>query len=101
MANSKIPMFAVASRGKIQTYVDEKILQYPSYVFCKDQNTLVFIDKDLPKGEKISYYVLGTNSYTKATNKSNSEEVYLTKNYNTLINKKSERQVNNFNWLFQ
>lgn len=47
MANSSIPMFAIASYGKIQTYIDEKILKYPSYVFCKDKNTMVFIDKDL------------------------------------------------------
>lgn len=47
MANSNIPTFAVASRGNIQNYIEQGILTYPSYVFCKDQNTLVFIDKNL------------------------------------------------------
>ena len=47
MANSNIPTFAVASRGNIQNYIEQGILTYPSYVFCKDINTLVFIDKNL------------------------------------------------------
>lgn len=47
MANSNIPTFAVASRGNIQSYIEQGILTYPSYVFCKDKNTLVFIDKNL------------------------------------------------------
>ena len=46
MANST-PIFAVASRSKIQSYIDSQILTYPSYVFCKDLNTMVFIDKNL------------------------------------------------------
>lgn len=46
MANS-IPTFAVASYGNIQNYINQGILIYPSYVFCKDKNTLVFIDKNL------------------------------------------------------
>jgi hypothetical protein len=51
MANSNIPIFAVASYGKIQQYVDSGVLKYPSYVFCKDLNTLVFIDKNLQMQE--------------------------------------------------
>lgn len=47
MANSNIPTFAVASYDNIQSYVNDGKLTYPSYVFCKDKNTLVFIDKDL------------------------------------------------------
>lgn len=47
MANSNTPTFAVASRGNIQSYIEQGILTYPSYVFCKDKNTLVFIDKNL------------------------------------------------------
>lgn len=47
MANSNIPIFAVASYGNIQTYIENETLSYPSYVFCKDKNTLVFIDKEL------------------------------------------------------
>lgn len=47
MANSTIPTFAVASRDKIQSYINSQQLSYPSYVFCKDKNTLVFVDKNL------------------------------------------------------
>lgn len=47
MANSNIPIFAVASYGNIQSYVNDGKLTYPSYVFCKDKNTMVFIDKNL------------------------------------------------------
>lgn len=47
MANSNIPTFAVASYDNIQSYVNDGKLTYPSYVFCKDKNTLVFIDKNL------------------------------------------------------
>lgn len=46
MANSNTT-FAVASYGKIQEYISQGILKYPSYVFCKDINTMVFIDKNL------------------------------------------------------
>lgn len=41
------PTFAVASRGKIQSYIDSGVLKYPSYVLCKNENTLVFIDSNL------------------------------------------------------
>lgn len=47
MANSNTPIFAVASRNKIQSYIEQGVLVYPSYVFCKDQNTMVFVDKNL------------------------------------------------------
>ena len=46
MANTT-PIFAVASHGKIQSYIDQSILTYPSYVFCKDTNTMVFVDSNL------------------------------------------------------
>lgn len=38
--------FAVASYNNIQSYIDQGILSYPTYVFCKDKNTMVFIDKN-------------------------------------------------------
>lgn len=44
------PMFASASYGNIQGYIDAGVLKYPAYVLCKDEahlNNLVFIDKDL------------------------------------------------------
>lgn len=41
------PTFAVASRDKIQGYIDEGILQYPSYVLCKTTYEWVYIDKNL------------------------------------------------------
>ena len=44
---STTPTFAVASRDKIQGYIDAKILQYPSYVLCKNTYDWVYIDKDL------------------------------------------------------
>lgn len=48
MANSRIPPnFYSASYDKIQSYIAEGVITYPSYVFCKDKNTLVFVDKDL------------------------------------------------------
>lgn len=47
MANSNTPTFAVASYDKIQSYINSGVLTYPSYVYCRDKNTLVFIDKNL------------------------------------------------------
>lgn len=48
MANSRIPPnFYSASYDKIASYIADGIITYPSYVFCKDRNTFVFIDKDL------------------------------------------------------
>lgn len=44
---STTPTFAVASRDKIQGYIDAKILQYPSYVLCKNTYDWVYVDKDL------------------------------------------------------
>ena len=41
------PTFAVASRDKIQGYLDSQVLKYPSYVLCKDSWEWVYIDKDL------------------------------------------------------
>lgn len=41
------PTFAVASRDKIQGYIDAGILQYPSYVLCKNTYDWVYIDKNL------------------------------------------------------
>lgn len=40
------PTFAVASRDKIQGYIDSGILVYPSYVLCKQTYEWVYIDKD-------------------------------------------------------
>ena len=45
MAN--VPTFAVASRDKIQGYIDSKTLKYPSYVLCKETYEWVYIDKNL------------------------------------------------------
>ncbi len=47
MANSYAPTFAVASRDKIQGYIDSKVLKYPSYVLCKNTYDWVYIDKEL------------------------------------------------------
>ena len=47
MATNSVPTFAVASRDKIQGYISEGILKYPSYVLCKHEYTWVFIDKEL------------------------------------------------------
>lgn len=38
--------FAVANYGDIQSLIDQGLLSYPTYVFCRDNNTLVFIDKN-------------------------------------------------------
>lgn len=45
MANA--PTFAVASRDKIQGYIDSGVLTYPSYVLCKNTYDWVYIDKEL------------------------------------------------------
>lgn len=44
---AKNPTFAVASYGNIQSYIDQGLITYPSYVFCKDKNILVFVDSNL------------------------------------------------------
>ena len=49
------PTFAVASRDKIQGYLDDKILKYPSYILCKDSWEWVYIDKDLQMHDVKSY----------------------------------------------
>lgn len=41
------PTFAVASRDKIQGYISDGVLKYPSYVLCKDTYEWVYIDKNL------------------------------------------------------
>lgn len=41
------PTFAVASRDKIQGYLDAQVLKYPSYVLCKNTWEWVYIDKEL------------------------------------------------------
>ena len=41
------PTFAVASRDKIQGYIADGVLKYPSYVLCKDTYEWVYIDKNL------------------------------------------------------
>lgn len=45
MANL-ITKFAVASYGDIQSLIESGLLSYPTYVFCRDRNTMVFIDKN-------------------------------------------------------
>ena len=44
MANL-ITKFAVANYGDIQSLINQGKLAYPTYVFCRDTNTMVFIDK--------------------------------------------------------
>ena len=43
MATTK---FAVANHSDIQSLIDQNLLSYPTYVFCRDTNTMVFIDKN-------------------------------------------------------
>lgn len=43
MATTK---FAVANHSDIQSLIDQGLLSYPTYVFCRDTNTMVFIDKN-------------------------------------------------------
>ena len=38
--------FAVADYGNIQSLIEQGLLSYPTYVFCRDKNTMVFIDKN-------------------------------------------------------
>lgn len=38
--------FAVANHSDIQSLIDKGSLSYPAYVFCRDTNTMVFIDKN-------------------------------------------------------
>lgn len=45
MANL-ITKFAVANYGSIQSLIEQGLLSYPTYVFCRDTNTMVFIDKN-------------------------------------------------------
>lgn len=45
MANL-VTKFAVANHGDIQSIIERGLLSYPAYVFCRDTNTMVFIDKN-------------------------------------------------------
>lgn len=45
MANL-ITKFAVANHGDIPRLLEQGLLAYPTYVFCRDTNTMVFIDKN-------------------------------------------------------
>ena len=45
MANL-VTKFAVANHGDIQSLIEQGLLSYPTYVFCRDKNTMVFIDKN-------------------------------------------------------
>ncbi len=45
MANL-VTKFAVANYGDIQSLIERGLLAYPTYVFCRDTNTMVFIDKN-------------------------------------------------------
>ena len=38
--------FAVANHDNIQSLIEQNLLSYPTYVFCRDTNTMVFIDKN-------------------------------------------------------
>lgn len=38
--------FAVANHSDIQSLIEQGLLSYPTYVFCRDKNTMVFIDKN-------------------------------------------------------
>lgn len=38
--------FAVANHDDIQSLIMQGLLSYPTYVFCRDTNTMVFIDKN-------------------------------------------------------
>lgn len=46
MAKNRIPTFAVGTYKSILPSINSGVLQYPSYVFCTDTNTLVFVDKN-------------------------------------------------------
>lgn len=43
---ASITKFAVANHGDIQSLIERGLLSYPTYVFCRDTNTMVFIDKN-------------------------------------------------------
>lgn len=45
MANM-MTKFAVANYGDIQSLIDKGLLSYPTYVFSRNTNTMVFIDKN-------------------------------------------------------
>lgn len=47
MANTSTPIFAVGTYSQIQPAIESGKLTYPSYVFCTDTGTLVFVDKNL------------------------------------------------------
>lgn len=38
--------FAVANHDNIQSLIEQGLLSYPTYVFCRGKNTMVFIDKN-------------------------------------------------------
>ena len=43
---SLVTKFAVANYDSIQSLIGQGLLSYPTYVFCRDTNTMVFIDKN-------------------------------------------------------
>lgn len=45
MANL-VTKFAVADYGNIQSLIEQGLLSYPTYIFCRDTNTMVFVDKN-------------------------------------------------------
>ncbi len=47
MAIFKIPTFAVGTYASILPNISSGVLTYPSYVFCSDTNTMVFVDKNM------------------------------------------------------
>ena len=46
MSQSYIPMFAVGKYEAVVRAVENGTLTYPSYIFCTDDNTLLFVDKN-------------------------------------------------------
>lgn len=44
--SSLVTKFVVANHDNIQSLVEQGLISYPSYVFCRDTNTMVFIDKN-------------------------------------------------------
>lgn len=47
MANTNIPIFAVGNHADILPAIRSKLLTYPSYIYCKDTNTIAFLDSEL------------------------------------------------------
>jgi len=38
--------FAVANHNSIRSLIEQGLISYPAYVFCRDTNTMVFVDKN-------------------------------------------------------